>query len=63
MPAKFKPSMKKYNRVNGRSTGEWEWQHYYLKQTPTEEILRAIEFGRPRDKNKLVKELERRGCR
>ena len=47
MPAKFKPSHKEMIKgQDGRPTKRWRMKHYYLKQTPTQEIIEAINKGK-----------------
>ena len=40
MPAKFKPSAKKY--VRGVAPSKLPVEHFYLKQTPKEELFKYI---------------------
>ncbi len=58
MPVKFKPSQKVRNKASGKITT----QHFYMKTTPTQELLDYI--GSSNAKPKLVvkvnKELARR---
>jgi hypothetical protein len=64
MPPKFKPSAKENIRgKDGRLTGRTQIKHYYLKQTSTEEIIKAINTGKKKHRNKFVNELNRRGVK
>ena len=38
-------------------------QHYYLKQTSTDEIIEAINKGKRKHRNKFINELTRRGVK
>ena len=61
MPPKFKPSHKESIKgKDGRPTKRW---HYYLKQTPTQEIIDAINNGKRKHRNKFINELTRRGVK
>ena len=44
MPAKFKPSGRRWIKdpVTGRSTNRWEHEHYYLKCQSKETLFEAI---------------------
>ena len=56
MPAKFKPSHKEMIKgQDGRPTKRWRMKHYYLKQTPTQEIIEAINKGKRKHRNKFTK--------
>ena len=64
MPAKFKPSHKEYIKDrNNRPTTRWRWKHYYCKQTSTEDLIKAINTGKPKHKQKFINELTRRGVK
>ena len=64
MPAKFKPSEKEYiKNKDGRRTDRWRWKHYYCKQTSTEDLIKAINTGKPKHKQKFINELTRRGAK
>ena len=64
MPAKFKPSHKEMIKgQDGRPTKLWRMKHYYLKQTPTQEIIEAINKGKRKHHNKFINELNRRGVK
>jgi len=64
MPAKFKPSEKEYiKNKDGRNTNRWRWKHHYCKNTSTEELIKAINTGKPKHKNKFINELTRRGVK
>ena len=55
MPAKFKPSEKEYiKNKDGRRTDRWRWKHYYCKQTSTEDLIKAINTGKPKHKQKFI---------
>jgi len=40
MPTKFKPSAKKY--IRGVPAGKLPMEHFYIKQTPKEELFEYI---------------------
>ena len=63
MPAKFKPSAKKY--VRGVAPSKLPVEHFYLKQTPKEELFKYIinPSGKPKIKIKCRNELVRRGIK
>lgn len=63
MPAKFKPSAKKY--VRGVAPSKLPVEHFYLKQTPKEELFKYINnpSGKPKIKIKCRNELVRRGIK
>ena len=64
MPAKFKPSHKEMIKgQDGRPTKRWRMKLYYLKQTPTQEIIEAINKGKRKHRNKFINELNRRGVK
>ena len=64
MPPKFKPSHKEYVKgKDGRPTKRLVMRHYYLKQTPTQEIIDAINNGKRKHRNKFINELTRRGVK
>ena len=60
MPAKFKESVKV---VVDRQSRKMKTVHYYLKNTPTQEIEKALESTntKPKHKQKFRNELVRRG--
>ena len=59
MPTKFKPSHKSY--VKGQGT---KVDHYYIKNTPKEELIEYINNGqKPKVKQKCRNELDRRGVK
>lgn len=60
MPAKFKPSEK---ILVNRAEKKYKTIHYYLRNTSTEELEKALENSntRPKDKQKYRNELVRRG--
>tara|TARA_R110002050_G_scaffold228684_1_gene364322 strand:- start:759 stop:956 length:198 start_codon:yes stop_codon:yes gene_type:complete len=61
MPAKFKPTEKTLNR----RTKQYTTTHFYLKQTPVEELLKAVngEYTKPKQKQKCLNEITRRGLK
>ena len=64
MPAKFKPSAKKY--IRGVPASKLPVQHFYLKQTPKEELFAYINSGsraKPKIRQKCLNELVRRGIK
>ena len=63
MPAKFKPGAKKY--VRGVAPSKLPVEHFYLKQTPKEELFKYINnpSGKPKIKIKCRNELVRRGIK
>ena len=64
MPAKFKPSEKQYiKNKDGRPTNRWRWKHYYCKQTSSEDLIKAINTGKRKHRNKFINELTRRGVK
>lgn len=59
MPVKFKPSQTTFVKGQGRKT-----QHYYMKNTSTEELIDYINKGqKPKIKQKCRNELTRRGVK
>ena len=62
MPAKFKESVKV---VVDRQSRKMKTVHYYLKNTPTQEIVDAVGNSNTKPKNlqKFRNELTRRGVR
>ena len=70
MPAKFKESERIFprgargQRMNTHSPVK-KWQHFYLKQTPVVELLKAIngDYTKPKVKIKCRNEIARRGLR
>ncbi len=64
MPPKFKPSHKEAVKgKDGRPTKKLIMRHYYLKQTPTQDIIDAINNGKRKHRNKFINELTRRGVK
>ena len=64
MPAKFKPSHKEYVKgKDGRPTKRVIMRHYYLRQTPTDDIIEAINKGKRKHRHKFINELNRRGVK
>lgn len=61
MPVKFKPSQTALNRATGKTTTT----HYYMKSTPTKELIEYINSvnGKPKVKIKCRNELDRRGVK
>ena len=60
MPAKFKPTQK----TLVRGTNKVITTHYYLKQTPVEELVKYINDGqKPKVKMKCRNEITRRGLK
>jgi hypothetical protein len=61
MPAKFKPTEKTLDR----RTKQYTTTHFYLKQTPVEELLKAVngEYTKPKQKQKCLNEITRRGLK
>ena len=60
MPAKFKPTQK----TLVRGTNKVITTHYYLKQTPVEELVKYINDGqKPKVKIKCRNEITRRGLK
>lgn len=59
MPAKFKPTEKTLNRQTKKTITT----HFYLKQTPVAELLKAVngEYTKPKQKQKCLNEIARRG--
>ena len=70
MPAKFKPSERIYAknargvRMNTHNPIK-RWKHYYLKNTPKQELFDAINSNRtkPKHRVKYINELIRRGIK
>jgi len=63
MPAKFKPSEKVYKR--GVPSSQLPVRHYYLKNTPKEELFAEINKSnvKPKQRQKCLNELARRGIK
>jgi len=63
MPAKFKPSAKKY--IRGVPARNLPMEHFYMKQTPLDELMKYINnpSGKPKIKQKCRNEVVRRGYR
>tara|TARA_B110000858_G_scaffold68729_1_gene79840 strand:+ start:1166 stop:1375 length:210 start_codon:yes stop_codon:yes gene_type:complete len=60
MPTKFKTSQKTRDKKTGKTVTE----HFYIKQTPKEELVKYINEGRePKVKIKCRNELDRRGVK
>jgi hypothetical protein len=61
MPVKLKPSNKKYIKdARGRMTNRWEWVHYTVSNTKTEDLLKSRK-SLPRKRNVIERELTKRG--
>jgi hypothetical protein len=58
MPTKLQPSQV----VKDRNTGKLNTKHFYIKQTPKEELFKYInnKSGKPKIKQKCSNELARR---
>jgi len=71
MPAKFKPSERVYakdargRRMSTDSQKNKRYKHYYLKDTPKQELFDAINSSRtkPKHRIKYLNELVRRGVK
>ena len=63
MPVKIKKSTKEYVRdARGKMTSKWTWKHYTVSNTSTEELLKLLSSpSQTRNKNKITRELQRRG--
>lgn len=63
MPAKFRPSQRKY--VRGMATKNMPMEHFYLKNTPKQELFAEInKYGvKPKQRQKCLNELVRRGIK
>lgn len=63
MPAKWKPSHRVYKR--GVPAASQPKVHFYLKQTPKQELIDYLNNpnGKPKIKQKALNELTRRGVR
>lgn len=61
MPAKYAPSVKKYDRQTGKS---WE-EHYYIRTLSTEKIFEMLNSGKvkPKHKQKFRNVLTARGVK
>ena len=61
MATKFKPSERVYKR--GVPTKHLPWRHFYIKNTPKQELIDYInsDRGKPKIKQKCRNELVRRG--
>ncbi len=64
MAPKLKPSSKEYKRDrNGRMTNQWEWKHYTVASTSTDDLLKYFKSpNMSRKKNVIKKELEKRNA-
>jgi hypothetical protein len=65
MPTKFKPSAKKY--IRGVPASKLPMEHFYIKQTPKEELFEYINSKgtnmKPKVRQKCINELVRRGIK
>jgi uncharacterized sporulation protein YeaH/YhbH (DUF444 family) len=65
MPTKFRASGKRWIKdpTTGRSTNQWEEEHYYIKAISQKELFETLnkEFTKPKVKQKIRHELVRRG--
>ena len=63
MATKFKPSERVYKR--GVPTKQLPWRHFYIKNTPKQEVIDYInsDRGKPKIKQKCRNELTRRGIK
>jgi len=63
MPTKIKPSTKEYIRDrNNRMTNKFQWKHYTVSNTSTDELKKLYESPSYRRKKGVIKrELEKRG--
>ena len=63
MPVKFKPSAKKY--VRGVPASKLPMEHFYIKDTPKQELFEYINDRgsnmKPKVRQKCINELVRRG--
>ena len=64
MSTKLKPSSKEYKKDrNGRMTSKWEWKHYTVASTSTEELIKLYDSPSYKRKKELIrKELVKRGA-
>ena len=67
MPTKFKPSGKRWIKdpTTGRSTNQWEEEHYYIKTISTKDLFEELnkDNTKPKVKQKIRNELTRRGIK
>lgn len=62
MPAKLKPSVKEYIKVNNKMTSKFKMKHYTPSNTSTEELKKLYNSpSMKRKKNLIQKELLKRG--
>jgi len=62
MPAKLKPSVKEYIKVNNKMTSKFKMKHYTPSSMSTEELKKLyISPSMKRKKNLIQKELLKRG--
>lgn len=63
MPTKLKPSTKEYIRDgNNRMTNKFQWKHYTVSNTPTDELKKYYTSSTMRRKKGVIKrELKKRG--
>ena len=61
MPIKIKQSNKRYTKdIRGRMTNKFQWIHYTVANTKTEELLKYRK-SLPRKRNVIERELTKRG--
>ena len=63
MPPKIKPSVKSYlrNPKTNILTNRWKWKHFYISGMSNKDLLREYEGGNPRNKKKILDEINKRG--
>tara|TARA_B100000768_G_C11283277_1_gene380062 strand:- start:2771 stop:2971 length:201 start_codon:yes stop_codon:yes gene_type:complete len=63
MPVKLKPSSKDYIKdANGRMTNRFQWKHYTVSNTSTEDLKKYYTSSTmTKKKNVIKRELDRRG--
>jgi len=63
MPAKLKPSVKEYVKVNNKMTNKFRMKHYTPSSTSTEELKKLYNSDSYKRKKELIKkELVKRGA-
>ena len=56
MAPKLKPSTKLYKKDrNGRTTNAWEWKHYTVASTSTEDLLKYYDSPSMKRKRRVIK--------
>ena len=66
MPIKLRPSGKRWIKdpTTGRSTNNWEEEHYYIKNFSKKELFEELNKDiKPKIKQKIRNELVRRGVK